>query len=287
MSKTIRLIYPDWMGGANKNYAFGCKLLSMLMPQSDKTEILEVPVDKDYAQELVEEDGVLAKTILLRQQETAAKMLEAKAPEKIIVIGGPCSAEQAPFDYLHGLYPDAGLIWVDAHPDITRPGDSSHEHAMVLGNLMGDGSPDFAALVRHPFRSENVMYAGINLEGLETWEKKYMAEYHIRCVTPEQLRAKGSKPVLEWIKEKGFRHVMIHFDLDALTPDDFRSLLCNEPYLGPVSYAIGAMKLAEITQLIVDVEKETELVGLGICEYMPWDAIHLRQSMERIQLFQE
>ena len=47
------------------------------------------------------------------------------------------------------------------------------------------------------------------------------------------------------------------------------------------------MKLAEITQLIVDVEKETELVGLGICEYMPWDAIHLRQSMERIQLFQE
>ena len=44
----MRLIYPDWMGGENKNHAFGCKLLSMLMPQSNKIEIREVPVDKDY-----------------------------------------------------------------------------------------------------------------------------------------------------------------------------------------------------------------------------------------------
>ena len=285
MSKTLRLVYPDWMGGANKNYAFGCKLLSMLMPQSDKTDILEVPVDQDYFQELVEEDGVVAKSTLLRQQKVAAQMLEAKAPEKIIVIGGPCSAEQAPFDYLHGLYPDAGLIWIDAHPDITRPGDYPNEHAMVLGNLLGDGCPDFAALVKHPFQPENVMYAGVKLDEMETYEKKYMEEYQIRCATPEQLKSEGSRLVLDWIREKGFQQVIIHWDLDVLSPENFRSLLCNEPGLGPVPYVIGDMNLAEIAKLIVDVEKETELVGLGICEYMPWDAIRLRQTMEQIKIF--
>ena len=287
MSKTIRLVYPDWMGGANKNYAFGSKLLSMLMPQTDKTEILEVPVNKDFDKELAVEEEVTEKSTLLRQQKVASAMLEAKAPEKIITIGGPCSAEQAPINYLHGLYPDAGLIWIDVHPDITKPGDYPNEHAMVLGNLMGEGCPEFAALVDHPFKPENIMYAGLKTDEMETYEKKYMAGYKIRCATPDQLKAEGSKPVIDWIREKGFKHMIVHFDLDVLSPEAFYSLLCNEPLTGPTPFVVGAMNLTEITKLLVDIDNAVELVGLGICEYMPWDAIHLRHTMEQIKIFKD
>ena len=42
--KTIRVVYPDWMGGANPNYAYGCRILEAIMPKSSRTKILEIPV---------------------------------------------------------------------------------------------------------------------------------------------------------------------------------------------------------------------------------------------------
>ena len=69
-------------------------------------------------------------------------------PDSIVVLGGDCLVDLAPFNYLNEKYDgNLGIIWVDAHPDILIPEQYNHAHAMVLGNLMGIGDDEFKAVV--------------------------------------------------------------------------------------------------------------------------------------------
>ena len=45
-TKTVRLVYPQWQGGANPNYAIGSEILNLVLPKGKNAETLEVPVDK-------------------------------------------------------------------------------------------------------------------------------------------------------------------------------------------------------------------------------------------------
>ncbi len=155
---------------------------------------------------------------------------------------------------------------------------------MVLGNLIGEGAPDFAAEVKHPFDKKDVVYAGIIEDHLETWEEEYQSKYRMKFLSPEQL-AENSEPLLAWLRENGFRHVMIHWDLDVMSPDDFRSLLCAEPHIPPVEYAVGKMTLDQVLRLIRDVSAEFDVIALGIAEFLPWDIIRLRKGLGELEIF--
>ena len=54
-----------------------------------------------------------------------------------------------------------GIIWMDPHPDIYTPKQLHNEHTMVLGNLLGDGSEEFAKIVKNKFSYNKVMYGGL------------------------------------------------------------------------------------------------------------------------------
>ena len=285
LKKTLRLTFPEWQGGVNPPYYQGSRILDMIAPRGEHMECAEVPVKTNFVDTVPVTDGIAWKNELMEQQRAAYAICEEKDPDRIIVLGGDCSVEQAPFDYLHGKYPeDTAIIWLDAHPDFTRPKDSSHEHAMVLGNLIGDGAPDFAAMVKHPFDKKDVIYAGIVADHLEAWEEEYQKEYQMKFLTPDQL-AEDSGPLLDWLRENGYKHVMIHWDLDVISPADFRSLLCAEPHIPPVEYAVGEMTLDQILRLIKDVSAEFDVVALGITEFLPWDIIRLQKGLGELDIF--
>src|SRR5699024_9860965 len=107
-------------------------------------------------------------------------------------------------------------------------------------------------------------------------------------VAPEVL-AQTTEPIIDWIKENHFEYLAVHFDLDVLSPSDFRAILTAEPGLDLADFpaAVGEMTLKQIVRIFKDLAKETELVGLGIAEHMPWDAMHLRESLSEIDIFQE
>ncbi len=66
------------------------------------------------------------------------QLIAAAKPDRIITIGGNCIVSQAPFDYLHGIYDNVGIIRIDAHPDVSTVRDGyPNAHAMVIGSLMG------------------------------------------------------------------------------------------------------------------------------------------------------
>jgi arginase len=286
-SKTVRLVYPQWQGGVNPNYAIGSEILNLVLPKGKNTETLEVPVDKNFDKEIELKDGINEQTNILKQLQCAYNMLETKNPDKVITLGGDCSVSQPAFDYLHGKYPEKTcIVWLDAHPDITTPKDFEHEHAMILGNLLGDGAPNCSKIVKNKFKFDEVMYGGLIHKNLLPYEEKYLKEKNLKYAVPEDLKENSDK-ITNWIKENGFKQVLIHLDLDVLSPTQFRSLLCNEPNLPTPDYAIGEMNLKDIVRIIVDISKTAKLVGFSIAEYMPWDIINMRKEFSKIDIFQD
>ena len=286
-SKTVRLVYPQWQGGVNPNYVIGSEILNLVLPKGKNIETLEVPVDKNFDKEIEVKDGINEQTNILKQLQCAYNMLKSKNPDKVITLGGDCSVSQPAFDYLHGKYPEKTcIVWLDAHPDISTPKDFEHEHAMILGNLLGDGAPNCSKIVKNKFKYNEVMYGGLIYKGLLPYEEKYLKEKNLKYAVPEDLKENSNK-ITNWIKENGFKQVLVHLDLDVLSPKQFRSLLCNEPNLPTPDYAIGEMSLKDIVRIIVDISKTAKLVGFSVAEYMPWDIINMRKEFSKIDIFQD
>lgn len=286
MSNTLRLLMPQWQGGNNPSYYFGAKLLAWLAPEAGNVPQVEVPVTPYDETELLLENGVRAQSILLSQLNSAKSLIEAYHPDRIIVFGGDCHVSQAPFAYLNERYGgQLGVLWLDAHPDVSTPAIFSHEHAMVLGNLLGEGDPIFAAAVKCPIKPEFVMYAG--LREMSAAEDEIVHRLAIHSAGPEAL-AKTSQPVLEWIEKKNINQLAIHFDLDVLDPSLFRSLLFAQPGGRYIENApSGKMTLSQVARLIQDISKQTDLVGLSIAEHLPWDAINLHDFLATVPIFKQ
>ena len=145
-SSTLRLIYPQWQGAciaglvpevkdpeeASRGYYLGAELLNFLAPD-DGQEIRVVPITTKAGERKVC-DGVMDRDIIALQTEAALDILRECNPDRIVTLGGECSVSVVPFTYLADKYEnDIAMICIDAHPDITLPGDVyPWYHAMRL-----------------------------------------------------------------------------------------------------------------------------------------------------------
>ncbi|MFD1066531.1 arginase family protein [Oceanobacillus locisalsi] len=286
--KTIRLLFPQWQGGNNPDYAFGGELLAHIAPKSKTSETFEVEVDTDFEKKLEVKNGVKGEHVISQQMKKTADILKEQQPDKVIIFGGDCSMDQVPFDYLSGKYGDKlGILWLDAHPDIATTNDSTDVHEMVAANLLGKGAPQFVTEVKNPVPLSHMMYAGLIEKDLRDRDK-LVKELHVPFVGPEELK-ENSDPIMDWIKENNIAYLAVHFDLDVLSPKDFRSIYPAEPYTDSEDFpaAVGEMKLAQVARVLNDVSEQAEIVGLGIAEHLPWDAINLRKTLSQISIFND
>ncbi|RMN79532.1 Arginase/agmatinase/formiminoglutamase [Pseudomonas cannabina] len=282
--KTLRLLFPQWQGGNNAPYHFGAQLLAWLAPDTCGP-VEQVRVAAPDGTPLAAEGGIVARRALLEQLEHARQLIDRHQPDRLVVLGGDCLVDLAPFAYLNERYDgDLAVLWVDAHPDVMTPKEFQHAHAMVMGNLLGEGDADFVAAVKRPIKPANVMYAG--LQETQAMETAFIQRLGLRSAGPQAL-AHSSAPVLNWLKETGARHLAIHLDLDVLDPALFRSLLFAQPGIPTDSFdgvAQGSMTIEQIVRLLTDVADVVDVVGLGIAEHMPWDALALRNMLAKLPL---
>ena len=287
-TKTLRLLFPQWQGGNNPPYVMGARLLAWLAPESD-SPLVEVPVVAFDGNEAPLENGVVARTAIMKQLRSARNIIDAHEPDRLVVFGGDCLVSQAPFAYLNEKYDGKlGVLWIDAHPDVATPKEYQNSHAMVLGNLLGGGDPEMNREVKRHLNPRLVMYAG--LEATSEQETEVIAKLGIRKAGYEQLKD-DSKPVVDWLRENKIKHLAIHFDLDALDPKLFRSLLFSNPDSpGPIDAPSdrespsGRMTLEQVARLIKDASAETEIVGLSIAEHLPWEAIKLQNFLDQMDI---
>lgn len=285
MTDILRLTFPQWQGGGLPLYRLGAQLLSWLAPAASGPEVV---IDVPPPGPLAVEDGITARAAVLAQTDAAMSRLREHAPQRVVVLGGDCGVDLAPFAYLNDLYAgDLAVLWVDAHPDIMTPDQTPNAHAMVLGHLLGQGDPDFVARVPRPLSPDRVMFAG--LYDMSPAERATLDRLGLQIATPGDLRA-GSGKVTDWLRATGARVVAIHLDLDVLDPAQLRSLYFSRPDAAPGAFdgiPQGRMTIAEVVRLLSDVAATARVVGLGITEFLPWDAMTLQAMLRALPLLRD
>jgi arginase len=282
---TLRLIMPQWQGGNLPEYHFGAQLLAWLAPAAEgPIETVPVPAPQP-GETLGLENGMTARSAVTRQARAARQAIEKHAPARILTLGGDCLVDLAPIAYLNTLYGGKlGVLWVDAHPDVTTPEHYPNAHAHVLGALLGRGDPDLTREVETPLAPSRVMYAG--LDGWAPAEDEVIRGLGLRHAGAADL-AETSSPVLDWIAAQDVAQIAIHFDLDVLDPAGFRPLLFNKPDLPPDAYPgvpRGRMLPHQVVRLLNDVAGARDVVGLAITEHLPWDTLAMRDMLRRLPL---
>lgn len=289
--KTLRLLFPQWQGGDNPSYMFGARLLDWLAPEAEGP-VEEVAVAEPNGQALQLEGGILARGAVLEQARDARAKIDRHQPDRILVMGGDCGVDLAPFAYLSERYDgDLAVLWIDAHSDLFSKELIPNAHTHVLRTLMGEGDQDFVSTVKSPIKAGNAMIAGWrklpdSMPELQQFEDDITDRLQIQRVGSEELGS-NSETVISWLRKTGAKHVAVHFDLDVLDPTLFRSLTFTPPGApAPTDNDIqaGRMTLPQVVALLSDVAKHADVVGLGITEYMPWDAMALRQAFQQMPL---
>lgn len=282
-NKTVELVLPQWQGGNNPDYVIGNHVLSSIIPQKNKIDKIEIPVSTEQISD--DGSGIAGEDVLFQQFQATTDVLNIQKPARVITIGGDCSVSESPFDYLNGKYDDLGVIWLDVHPDVSNPSNSHHLHEMVLANLLNVGAPRFNNQVKNHIKPDHVMLAGLKYDELRLMDQT-VNDLSIPYATPEDL-SENFEGILTWIKDKNIKHLAIHWDLDVLSPDDFRSIYPAEPHTNVADFpaAVGSMKLKQIFDLLTTVGNLSDIVGLTIAEHMPWDAINLRRGLEKLTIF--
>ena len=207
--KTLRMTIPQWQGGVNPNYVFGAEMLKCLAPPSADHDSVTVAVERNFSSPLQKVDGVDGGDVLMKQMLEEWKILRDKKPAKIIVFGGDCAVTQVPFDYLSGIYGNKlGMIWLDAHPDISDANSSSHLHEMVCANLLGQNMNSPVTKVENPISPERMIYVGLIEEDLRPMDMA-CKRLGIRTVSPEKA-IEGASEILSWINDERLEYICVH-----------------------------------------------------------------------------
>lgn len=285
LTNTIELVFPQWQGGMNPNYILGAELMKVIVPHSPQTEIINVPVSKVPHQN---EKMFDEQELLIKQLITAKTILETKQPTRVITVGGDCSTSLAAFDYLNGYYHGKlGVLWLDAHPDISTPAESRHLHEMVVSSLLGRGASAIQKYLDHPFDNAQFLMAGLVEKSLRQMDQN-VHRYHIKYLTPQQLQPEN-QGIVDWIKNNHFSAIAVHLDLDVFSPKVFRSIYPAEPGTRVEEFpaAVGELDFQQVFGLLRSVEAATPINGFTIAEHMPWDAINLQNNLAKLTVFNQ
>ena len=289
--KTIRLIYPQWQGAsvsqwipevknpddASRGYYLGAQLLEFLAPKNDSQKTVVVPVSQEVG-DRTPQDGVIDRDVIASQSQAAVSILDDEQPSRIITLGGECSVSVVPFTWLARKYNgDVAVLWIDAHPDITLPGDVYPAyHAMAVTAMMGKGDAKILAKLPSQIPADRILFVG-----LRDWERQQIIdrqqEYGMKHLGVAEVR-NSSTAILQWIQQTGAKHVLVHFDMDVLDPAEII------PAVGVVK---GGLKMAEVVRIINDVSAAHSVEALTIAEPMPRTAINIRNMLGGIKMFEE
>lgn len=280
--KTIRLLYPDYVSGGLETYYFGANLLAHILPENEKQPLLKVEIAPPDGRERRVTDGIYAKEEVLAGIKSAMSVIEKEKPDKIITIGGNCVVSQAPFDYLHGLYENTGIIWIDAHPDVSAVKDGyPNAHAMVLGSLMGYGDGSLSDLMKNrKFRAEEILYVG--LQGLHDYQEQFLKDMGVGFKVQTEEFVSDDEI---WAFMERFDHILVHLDIDVLDAALFHSTyFANKDLVGDGSGS-GRMTIGKLTSVLKCITDNSDVVGLTIAEYLPFDEHKLHDMFSEISMF--
>lgn len=282
--KTIRLLYPDYVSGGLDTYYFGANLLAHILPENKNQPLIKVDIAQPNSANKIITDGIYAKGEVLSGIQNAMAKIEKENPDKIITIGGNCLVSLAPFDYLHGKYKNTGIVWIDAHPDVSSPKDGyPNAHAMVLGSLMGYGDNSLSNMMKNnKFNPDEILYVG--LQNLHDYQKNFLNNTRVNYKIQTN-KFISNNEIHKFIKR--FDHILVHFDIDVLDEHFFHSTYFANSELVGDGTGGGKMTIEKLTEILRCITDNSDIVGFTIAEYLPFDEHKLYKMLTEIKLFTE
>lgn len=282
--KTIRLLYPDYVSGGLDTYYFGANLLAHILPENKNQPLIKVDIAQPNSANKIITDGIYAKGEVLSGIQNAMAKIEKENPDKIITIGGNCLVSLAPFDYLHGKYKNTGIVWIDAHPDVSSPKDGyPNAHAMVLGSLMGYGDNSLSNMMKNNrFNPDEILYVG--LQNLHDYQKNFLNNTGVNYKIQTN-KFISNNEIHKFIKR--FDHILVHFDIDVLDEHFFHSTYFANSELVGDGAGGGKMTIEKLTEILRCITDNSDIVGFTIAEYLPFDEHKLYKMLTEIKLFTE
>jgi len=212
--------------------------------------------------------GILKNPRLVsRVNESVAKVVgqHGLKGELPVTLGGDHSLAIGTVSGTLKNYPDACLIWIDAHADINTVEStaSGNIHGMPVSFLLGIGSKvEIFSWVQPILKPERLVYIG--LRDVDTGEKKILREHNIKAFSMHEVDKYGIGKVvdmaLDHVNPKRDRPIHLSFDVDALDPSVAPST--GTPVRGGLTFREG--------HYICEAVCETGLlVGLDIMEVNP------------------
>lgn len=280
--KTIRLLYPDHVSGGLDTYYFGANLLQYILPQNPKQPVVKVDVIPPNSKEKVVTNGIYAEEEVLSGIRDAKDKISRENPDKIITIGGNCMVSLAPFDYLHGKYEKVGIIWIDAHPDVSTLNDGyPNAHAMVLGSLLGHGAAQLTKEMENPlFKPDEIFYIG--LQSLHDYQEKYLKDMGVEYKVQDKSFVTDSE-VSIFISR--FEHILVHFDIDVLDEHFFHSTYFANSELVGDGAGGGKMTIEKLSGILHLITENADVIGFTVAEYLPFDEHKLHKMFTEIKMF--
>ncbi len=282
--KTIRLLYPDHVSGGLETYYFGANLLQYILPKNDSQPIVRVEIAPPDGKEKAITNGISAEDEVLSGIADAQKKLDEENPDRVITIGGNCVVSLAPFDYLHGKYENTGIIWIDAHPDVSTVNDGYPcAHAMVLGSLLGHGADQLVSKMKNPaFKPEDILYVG--LQPVHDYQERFLKEIGVNYKVQDQAFI-SDEEITAFMQR--FEHILVHFDIDVLDEHFFHSTYYANSELVGDGAGGGKMKMEKLGQVLKHITENSDVVGFTVAEYLPFDELRLHKMLSNIKLFTE
>ena len=280
--KTIRLLYPDHVSGGLDTYYFGADLLQYILPQNPNQPVVKVDIIPPNSKEKAVTNGIYAEKEVLLGIRDAQEKISKENPDRIITIGGNCMVSLAPFDYLHGKYKKVGIIWIDAHPDVSTLNDGyPNAHAMVLGSLLGHGAAQLTREIKNSlFKPDEIFYIG--LQPLHDYQEKYLDDMGVKYKVQDKTFVTSSE-INDFIGR--FDHILIHFDIDVLDEHFFHSTYFANSELVGDGAGGGKMTIEKLSEVLRLITENTDVVCFTIAEYLPFDEHRLHKMFAEINLF--
>ena len=280
--KTIKLLYPDHVSGGLDTYYFGADLLQYILPQNPNQPVVKVDIIPPNSKEKAVTNGIYAEKEVLLGIRDAQEKISKENPDRIITIGGNCMVSLAPFDYLHGKYKKVGIIWIDAHPDVSTLNDGyPNAHAMVLGSLLGHGAAQLTREIKNSlFKPDEIFYIG--LQPLHDYQEKYLDDMGVKYKVQDKTFVTSSE-INDFIGR--FDHILIHFDIDVLDEHFFHSTYFANSELVGDGAGGGKMTIEKLSEILRLITENTDVVGFTIAEYLPFDEHRLHKMFAEINLF--
>jgi arginase len=254
----LYLLYPEWQG-SGKAPAVQQGAITIARRLFPHTAFLTI--DSPDVEALARVEGVNGLKSIAPRFRNAMARLRAESADRILTVGGTCGVEAAPVGYLNERYGgDLAVVWLDAHGDLNTPesSPSGNFHGMILRTLLGEGPAEYVSDLRRPLSPAQVFLAGTR--DLDPPEMEFILERSIAATPPNQFT--DPQGLVEKIKARGFTHVYLHLDLDALNPVDFPDTLMRTP---------GGPSLDEVCAMMHAMSNALDVVGFSIVEYIHGD----------------